>query len=153
MSIFAFQTAALNVLIDFEKQLFVVPGFGEKIGGPEPNRLHRRFDRAVGGQHDDRRFPVPRADILQHVESGAIGKHQVQQHQVEALGIQGGNTGGSIGRGRNLVLLQLEQCLETFENHVFVVDDEDAAFGLFGGLRRRPRHEQLSWPAATRFGM
>ena len=82
--VLALQPALRDHGVDLDEQLFVVPGLREIIVRAGFDRVHRDFDRPVGGDHDDRRFLIARADLGKHVHAGPVRHHQVEQDQVVA---------------------------------------------------------------------
>ena len=122
---------------DFDQQLFVIPGFGQIVGGAQLHGLHGRFHRTVGGDHEHRGVPVTLPQVTQHFHAGFIGHHQIQQHQIVNPRFQLTLALGSIGREVDLVALQIQQGLQTLANLGLVVDNQDAAFGGSAHAYRR----------------
>ena len=66
------------------QQLFVVPGLLNKIRRASLHRLYRIFDRAVGGDHDDREPEILQMNFREQIHAIAIGQRQVEQYHIEA---------------------------------------------------------------------
>ena len=82
LDVLALQAALRDHAVDLDQQLFVVPGLGEIIAGAALQRVHGDLDRAVRGDHEDRRFLIARADFFEHLHAALVRHHQVQQHQI-----------------------------------------------------------------------
>ena len=102
--------------IDLDQQLLVVPGLGEIIVGAALERAHRDFHRAIGGDHEDRRFRIALANFAQHFHAGAVRHHQIQQNQVVVAGFDLAQSLGAILRQVDCVTFQCQQRFQAFAN-------------------------------------
>ena len=75
--------------LDGHLQFFVDQRLGEEVEGAQADRLDRRFDRAVAGDHDDGRGGLLAAAMGQQFEAVAVAQADVDQHQVVALAVHG----------------------------------------------------------------
>ena len=85
VGILVLQAPGRDHAVDFDDELFVVPGLGEIVVGAQLEGLDGGFHRAVGGDHEDGRLAVVRAHVLQHLHAGTVGHHQIEKHQVVAV--------------------------------------------------------------------
>lgn len=84
------------------------------IGGADP------------GDDDERRLLVLTGNVLEHVESGKIREHQIDEGQIRMVGIVAVQAlGAGVGQD-DLMPLVAQELAEHFEKVLFVVNDEDA---------------------------
>ena len=82
------QLPRLGALLDGEEDFLVLEGLRDVVEGAVAHRLDRPLDRRVRGDDDDDRVRVAAADLAQDLEAGAVGQHQVEQDDVEGLGLE-----------------------------------------------------------------
>ena len=108
------------------KDVLVAERLGEKVEGPQLDRLDGHGNAAIGGHHDD--FDVGgRAllDPLQQLDAVENGHLQIGHHHVEPLGGQLLQGFLAVGGAGHLVPLcgQIVSQSDAFD--FFVIDDED----------------------------
>ncbi len=69
-------------------QLFVGPRLGDEVGRASLDGGYRVFRGAIGGDHDDRHLRIALANLLQNLQSIAVGELKVEQDQIERLRVQ-----------------------------------------------------------------
>jgi hypothetical protein len=67
------------------EQLDVLPRLADEVVGAQAHRLDRCVDVGVPGQHDELRVDVGAAGPAQDVETGVIGKANVDEDHVELV--------------------------------------------------------------------
>ena len=95
--------------LDFDQQLFVVPWLGEVIVSSQLHRLHGRFERPVGCDHEDRRMAVAVADVAQHFHAGLLRHHQIEENQVVCPGFELALALERVHRLIDLITLKIQQ--------------------------------------------
>ena len=90
------------------QKLVVVPRLLDEVGGAVLHGPHRIVDGAVGGDHDHGQARIAGADVGQDLEAIAVGQGKVQQHQVEGMLGQLGQTFFAGGGGCHGVAFELE---------------------------------------------
>jgi len=112
-------------------------GLGNEVIGPPLHGLHRNFDAAVGGHHDDGEPGVFLPQGLQKFKAVDLGHPDVQKDQVhghlphQAQGLRGPGSGGDFDFGEMLVA----DAGQAFQHVDFVLHDQDS----FLGHRTLPR--------------
>ena len=136
VGVLVFEKAPRDHAVDLDQQLLVVPGLGEIIVGAEFEGVDRGFDGAVGRDHEDRRFLVARAHLLEHVHAGHVGHHEIEQHQVVGSRIEFLQAlAAVVGEFDEVAAFQGQKVVQTFADIQFIVDDQDLALGAGGGIR------------------
>jgi hypothetical protein len=122
-----------------QQQQIAAEGFGDEVVGAFLQSLHRQLDGGVAG--DDRRHDVGVAllDDVQQVDPFAVRHHDVEQHQVEVGGLDGGAAGGDRTGRLDPVTFRLEHAAAAVADALFVVDHQHAAFGFGHGRFTRSR--------------
>jgi hypothetical protein len=154
VGILVFQAPGRDHAIDFDDELFVVPGLGEVVVGAQLEGLDGGFHRAVGGDHENGRLAVVRAHVLKHLHAGTVGHHQIEKHQVVAVRFHAAEPFGGVGGALHRVAGVAQKHLQAFANIRLVIDYQNPAFGGHRGGRRSHRfrrHSPVSfgwfWPA------
>ncbi len=97
----------------------------EKVEGAELGRAHRSLDRAVAGDDDDLRLAIERVNLLQHFEAIAVGKPDIQQHDIVG-GVTDQHQALAAGCGSgDEVALFAQDLFQRIADLRLVVDDED----------------------------
>ncbi len=109
------------------QQLFVVPGLLNEVGRARLHGVDGVLDRAIGGDHDDRQLGVAFADLLQNLDTVALGQREIQQHQVEGPLGEAGQAFHAVVGGVDGVAFKLQQRLQRLADRGFVVDDQHRA--------------------------
>ncbi len=99
---------------------------GQVVGGAEPHRLDRLGDRAVGGEHDQRRRRGELADGAQQADAVEPRHALVREHEVERPPLEGGERLGTVAHLDDVVAGPLEDVREQLAERRLVVGDEDA---------------------------
>jgi hypothetical protein len=76
---------ALGGALDDRHHLLDVEGLGDEVGRPLLNRLHRNFERALGGQRDDLRLGVEPAELAYDLKAANVRHEDVGENNVEML--------------------------------------------------------------------
>ena len=126
------QAARLRALLDGQEDFLVLERLRDVVERAVAHRLDRALDRGVRGDDHDHGVGIPPADVAQNLEAGAVGQHQVEEHDVVRLRLERGESAGAVRSGRHLPPFPLEERREDVADDLLVVDDENA---------ERPRHE------------
>ena len=97
----------------------------------ESTPLHRfdgGLDRGESGDHDRDELGVHALELIQNVDSGLIGKHDVDDGQVDRLTRRHGDTVLARRRELDAIALRREKRFENLPHHLLVVDDENGSF-------------------------
>jgi len=120
---------------DPSEQLRHGEGLGHIVISPQAQPHHLVELGSLGREHDDGHVVAALPQGLQHLEAVDVGQHDVQDHQVQvplADRLEGRPT---IGGSDCLVAVQLEVHLQSAEDRVVVLDDQDAlAHGCLAGV-------------------
>ncbi len=124
------QAAQLEQLLDDPDQLLVVPGLGHVVVGPLLDELHGNFERAPGGEKDDRQvgIEVPQGAKERHAaltRRVVLGEVHVLDDDPDVLAGHEVQRLLGTGRGQRLEAVQLEQDLERGADRGLIVDDEN----------------------------
>jgi len=84
---------------------------------------------AARRQHQDRRLHAGLAKLLQHVEAGQPGQHDVQDDEVVVFALSAAQALDARGHARELDALGSEVFRQHFGQTHVVVDDEEAMVG------------------------
>ena len=84
-------------------------------------------DRAVRGDHENRRFAVARANFFEHLHAALVGHHQVEQDQIVGGRFQALLSFGRIGGQLDAVVFAGEERFQALADVGLVVDDQNAA--------------------------
>ena len=133
------QAPRLRPLADRHQDFLVLEGLGDVVERPLAHGLDRALDRRVRGHDHDDRVRVPAADLAQDLEAGTVGKHEVEEDDVEGIGLEELERLRRVRRGRDVPGLPLEEALEHVADDLLVVHDEDP---------ERSAHERSLPPAA-----
>ena len=87
---------------------------------------HTIVDPVACGQNQDRRFDVPFAQRLQDLEPAPAGQHQIEDDQVEQLGVRAVEPVLSRRRDDDVVVLGLQGRGQDVRQLTFVFNDQDA---------------------------
>ena len=74
--------------IQDQAELFQVEGLGHVVVGALLHRLHRRLHAGISSHNDDDRFRTAALDLFQNFQAAQPRQPQVQQHHVDAGGVQ-----------------------------------------------------------------
>ena len=132
------------------QQLIVGPRLGDVIGGAGFESGARHVNRAVSGDENDGELRRARLHFLQQLEAVAARQVYVEQQQIERALQQQREAGIAIARAGDVIALGGEKELESFANLLFVVDNEDEAFGHNSELRTQNSELQESTPEIPR---
>jgi hypothetical protein len=123
------EPAHLERVLDGEEDLLGGERLLDEVERPEPRRAHRGLDRAVPTHHDDGQLGPARPRLLEHRHAVATGHRDVEQHQIELLGVaaQRRQRGVAGGGRRDVVAFVGQQARERTADRFLVVDDQDAA--------------------------
>ena len=92
-------------------------------------QAHDLVDFAVaGGDHDDRHIRA-QPDVLAHLGAAHARQHQVQQDDVDVIGLELRQRGRAVARDADLEPLLLQQERQGFGQGRFVFDDENGGHG------------------------
>src|SRR5690606_14180032 len=83
----------------------------------------------VAGEHEHGGIGVLLADGAQHVEPGAVGEAQVEEHEVRLLPQVGSDAGGAVAGARDGPAATREETADDVNDLDVVVDEEDRAHG------------------------
>src|SRR5207253_2281894 len=152
LRVFALQARPRDHALDLDQQLLVIPGLREVVVRSAFERVYRHLDRAVRSDHEDGRLGIALAHVAQYLHAGAIRHHQIQQDQIVVPSFDLVLALGRVRGEVDLIVLERQQRFQTFPDVCFVIDYQDAAFGL--GLsgkvgRELFRHAPVFWPTAT----
>ncbi len=128
LHVFFPQTARFHCLRHLCKEFVVGPRLGDVIHGAAFEGRARHIDRAISGNQDDGKMGIPATDLLQQVQTVAVGKTHVEQQQIKRVLFKLGQTGFAGSRTGNTVTLAGEQQLQALAYFGFVVDHQDRAF-------------------------
>ena len=142
VNVFFAQPAAFDGHRDLRDQLVIRPRFGDVVLRAALERRAGHINGAVGGDEDDGKVRVAKADFAQHVESVAVRQAHVEQHQIEGLVLQFLQAGLARFRQRYFEALRSQQGLKTLADLQLVVNNE----------YRSSKHEPLSWQQGTPVG-
>ena len=115
----------LEHLLDHRPDRVRRKGFADVIPGAQPQRLHRRFQRAEGRHQDDGQLRPPFVNLPEKLETihfrhPDVGQQEIELRQVLRQGLPRG------GEGIHFVSRPQERLLEKLTGHGVVVDHEDA---------------------------
>ena len=114
----------LHRLADDDLQLFDVEGLGDVVDRPRLQRLDRGPRGGVGGDHHEGNGRAAGLDVPDEVDAGAIGQHEVAQHDVR-LGPRNGRMRlFERGRGLHAPPLFLEDDRQKVPQRRLVIDDQ-----------------------------
>ena len=138
-------------------QLLVDQRLGQEIERPGANRLDRRIDRAVAGDHDDGGVRAVPAAVLEDLEAVAVAQADVGQHQVVGLPVDGGDGLGATG-GRVQLIALIAEPIGHRGQHVSIVVHQKkyAAFHPVhhcARTRRSARHRARAVAKYLRHGL
>ena len=119
------ELAVLARAVGQELQLLQIHGLLDVVEGTELHRLHRAFDRAVGGQHDDREDGIELADPLQEIDPAHPRQPNVREHDIRLQALE--QLEGLLTRARDfgLVAVVQQKGFGGPGKGLFVVDDQD----------------------------
>ena len=83
---------------------------------------------AAGGQEDDRPGRVAAAQFGQHLEAVALGEHDIEQDQIDAVGGRFAKPRRAVGRLGHLVAAQPERIRQAAANGGFILNHHDSSF-------------------------
>ena len=93
--------------------------------GAFPHGVDRALDGGVGRDDHDHRVRIAAADRAEHLEAGPIGEHQVEEHDVEGVGVELREGFRGVGGRHHVVALPFEERLQDIADHLLVVHDEE----------------------------
>src|SRR5439155_14200319 len=104
------------------------------------HRLDGAVDTGPGGHHDDRRRRVEPLEPCEQVQpfrprGRVAGVVHVDQEGVEVALVESGKDGAGGSGTLDLVALALEEELESFQDVLLIVGDEDAGGGRAHGVK------------------
>src|SRR5207245_9850045 len=86
-----------------------------------------------GGDHEDGRFAIVRAELLEDVHAGHVGHHKVKQDQIVGGAFELLEAFAAVvGELDDVASFQGQKVVETFADIQFIVDDDDFALGAGG---------------------
>jgi hypothetical protein len=108
----------------------VLEGLLEVVGRPALHRRYRALDVAEGGDHDDRRLRMPRAQLAQHLDPVDVGQPKIDHGQVRIrlIGQLQAVLAGAGGVHFDVVLT--ENPRDERSDVTFVVDHENRVHAL-----------------------
>src|SRR5205085_4191222 len=140
IGVLALEAAVLERAGDTHQCLFEREGLLDEVVRAQPRGLHRRLDRAVAGDHDDRRLRTHAPELGQGLEAIHPGHPDVEEDDVGRL-VGDEAHGRFAGAGRaHAIALVLQHRAQRALNGRLVVDDEDVL----------ARHAQASTGAGVR---
>ncbi len=119
------EPASLESPRDGGAQLFDLAGLDEVVVRPRPQRLDRRLERRVAGEHDRDGLGIALADGLENIEAVAVLETEVGQNEVVLDLAHHLSRQHSTRRRDDVIAVELEDSLDRDDDALFVVDDED----------------------------
>jgi hypothetical protein len=80
----------------------------------------------AGAEHDDRHIRVPGAQVAADLPAVRAGQHQVQQHQIPALAVDGGHRTAAVSLALQAVARAFEVRPQGLGNGIVVFDQQQA---------------------------
>src|SRR5881227_1016211 len=133
--------AQLDLGAERREQPAIVPRLLDEVARAATHRLDGAVDTGPGGHHDDRRRRVEPLESREQVQpfrpGGRVARVvHVDQEGVEIALVESGKDGAGGSGALDLVALALEEELESFQDVLLIVGDEDAGGGGRGGHGR-----------------
>src|SRR5262245_23549985 len=123
-----FELLELDGPADDQQHLRHLEGLDQVVLRPQPHRLHRGLDRAVGRHDHHREIGVLDLELAQEGDPVHAGQAPVREHQVHVLGLEGIERLLAALHRHHLVAAQLEGPMKRPEKHFVVVDQEQPLF-------------------------
>ena len=99
---------------------------GQIVICPRLHRFHRRIERGVAGDHDDRRVGGVDPHAAQHIHAVEAGHLEIGEHEIEAALRQFGECILAILAGHDVMTFALQDMREIGQGDGFVIDEQDA---------------------------
>lgn len=125
----ATQTDGLERAREARAQLAEVDRFREVVGGALAHGVDGGAHGFVPGHEQDGGIRLQPDGLLQELDAGAVGHHQIGQHRVEGLLRELRDACLAGVRDRHAISVHLERIGERLGVRLVVIDDQDA-FGL-----------------------
>ncbi len=123
--ILALEPTTLDGVAQHHQHLVILEGLREVVEGALLGRLDRRVDCAERGDHDNGEMFIPPPNLLQDIQSTAVGQHQVEQHGIEVFF---GQQGQAVRGGRRRLYhapVSGQQRVQRLTNDFLVVNDQN----------------------------
>ena len=141
LDVFFFGPAPSHGGAHVRQQFFVVPGFGDEVGGPRLHGAHRVLHRAVGGDHDDGQASFVGANFAQNLNAIAAREGEIEQDQVERMFADALQPCLAGGGGFHREAFHLQQSLQRFADLGFIVNNEHRSREARRSIHKRARHD------------
>ena len=125
LAVLEHQPPALHRVADDDQHVVVLERLREVVERALLGRRDGVLDRAERRHHHDRQLVVESPDVLEDIETVAIGEHEIEQDRIEGAIRERVQALRRRRRRRHAVALDDEKRLEGFANDFLVVDDED----------------------------
>ena len=135
-------------VLDRHRQPLRADRLDHEVDGTGPHGADHRIDRAVRGLHDGRDRDLAFAKLRQHLHAVDLGHHQIENQQVDGLGVGRGEPAQGLGAALDDVRLVTEpphHRLEQTALHRIVVDYEDSGRHASSNKRHQIRTCGACW--------